>query len=56
MKAQVYLLEKDRAALQLKLNGREVQEQAYIAHIEQLKYEVKEQEITSEKYKVGFVT
>lgn len=51
LKAQVYLLEKDSAALELKLNGREVQEQAYIAHIEQLKCEVREQEHASGKYK-----
>lgn len=51
LKAQVYLLEKERAALELRLNGREAQEQAYIAHIEQLKCEVKEQEQASGKHK-----
>jgi len=50
-KAQVYLLEKERRALELKLSGRETQEQAYIAHIEHLKNEVKEQEQATERLK-----
>ncbi|GAB6027868.1 hypothetical protein CHUAL_002085 [Chamberlinius hualienensis] len=47
-KAQVYVLEKEKTALELKLDGRVAQEQAYIAHIEHLKSEVREQEHSSE--------
>ncbi|XP_006818730.1 colorectal mutant cancer protein-like [Saccoglossus kowalevskii] len=44
LKAQNYLLEKEKKALELKLSTREAQEQAYLVHIEHLKSEVKEQE------------
>ncbi|XP_037679318.1 colorectal mutant cancer protein-like isoform X2 [Choloepus didactylus] len=43
LKAQLYLLEKEKAALELKLSTREAQEQAYLVHIEHLKSEVEEQ-------------
>lgn len=43
LKAQLYLLEKEKKALELKLNSREAQEQAYLVHIEHLKSEVEEQ-------------
>lgn len=43
LKHRIYLLEKEKRALELKLNSREAQEQAYIVHIEHLKSEVKEQ-------------
>ncbi|OPJ72641.1 colorectal mutant cancer protein isoform A [Patagioenas fasciata monilis] len=43
LKAQLYLLEKEKAALELKLSTREAQEQAYLIHIEHLKSEVEEQ-------------
>lgn len=42
LKAQLYLLEKEKAALELKLSTREAQEQAYLVHIEHLKAEVEE--------------
>lgn len=44
LKAQLYLLEKEKKALELKLNTREAQEQAYLVHIEHLKSEVEEQQ------------
>ncbi|XP_027627003.1 colorectal mutant cancer protein [Tupaia chinensis] len=44
LKAQLYLLEKERKALELKLSTREAQEQAYLVHIEHLKSELEEQE------------
>ena len=43
LKHRIYLLEKEKRALELKMNSREAQEQAYIVHIEHLKSEVKEQ-------------
>ncbi len=43
LKHRIYMLEKERRALELKLSSREAQEQAYIVHIEHLKSEVKEQ-------------
>ena len=43
LKHRIYLLEKERRSLELKINSREAQEQAYIVHIEHLKSEVKEQ-------------
>ncbi|XP_057259850.1 colorectal mutant cancer protein isoform X2 [Pezoporus wallicus] len=43
LKAQLYLLEKEKKALELKLSTREAQEQAYLIHIEHLKSEVEEQ-------------
>ncbi|XP_039400295.1 colorectal mutant cancer protein isoform X5 [Mauremys reevesii] len=43
LKAQLYLLEKEKKALELKLSTREAQEQAYLVHIEHLKSEVEEQ-------------
>ncbi|XP_048359312.1 colorectal mutant cancer protein isoform X2 [Sphaerodactylus townsendi] len=43
LKAQLYLLEKEKKALELKLSSREAQEQAYLVHIEHLKSEVEEQ-------------
>lgn len=43
LKAQLYLLEKEKKALELKLSTREAQEQAYLVHIEHLKAEVEEQ-------------
>ncbi|KAG8130833.1 hypothetical protein E2320_017467 [Naja naja] len=39
LKAQLYLLEKEKKALELKLSSREAQEQAYLVHIEHLKSE-----------------
>lgn len=42
LKAQNYLLEKEKAALDLQLSGKESQEQAYIVQIEHLKSEVTE--------------
>ncbi|MCI4394488.1 hypothetical protein PGIGA_G00169280 [Pangasianodon gigas] len=44
LKAQLYLLEKEKKALELKLSTREAQEQAYLVHIEHLKSEVEEQQ------------
>ncbi|XP_061200482.1 colorectal mutant cancer protein-like [Neopsephotus bourkii] len=43
LKAQLYLLEKEKKALELKLSTREAQEHAYLIHIEHLKSEVEEQ-------------
>uniref|UniRef100_A0A6I8SV70 Mutated in colorectal cancers n=1 Tax=Xenopus tropicalis TaxID=8364 RepID=A0A6I8SV70_XENTR len=43
LKAQLYLLEKEKKALELKLSTRDAQEQAYLVHIEHLKSEVEEQ-------------
>ena len=43
LKHKIYLLEKERHTLELKLSSREAQEQAYNVHIEHLKSEVKEQ-------------
>lgn len=42
LKAQLYLFEKEKKALELKLSTREAQEQAYLVHIEHLKSEVEE--------------
>ncbi|KAK3527309.1 hypothetical protein QTP86_020238 [Hemibagrus guttatus] len=44
MKAQLYLLEKEKKALELKLSTQEAQEQAYLVQIEHLKSEVEEQQ------------
>ncbi|XP_076866919.1 LOW QUALITY PROTEIN: colorectal mutant cancer protein [Brachyhypopomus gauderio] len=44
LKAQLYLLEKEKAALDLKVRAREAQEQAYLVHIEHLKAELEEQQ------------
>ena len=43
LKHKIYLLDKEKRALELKINSQEAQEQAYIVHIEHLKGEVKEQ-------------
>ncbi|XP_040199529.1 colorectal mutant cancer protein isoform X3 [Rana temporaria] len=43
LKAQLYLLEKEKKALELKVSTRDAQEQAYLVHIEHLKSEVEEQ-------------
>ncbi|XP_075181121.1 colorectal mutant cancer protein isoform X1 [Anomaloglossus baeobatrachus] len=43
LKAQLYLLEKEKKAMELKLSTRDAQEQAYLVHIEHLKSEVEEQ-------------
>ncbi|XP_027023813.2 colorectal mutant cancer protein isoform X3 [Tachysurus fulvidraco] len=43
MKAQLYLLEKEKKALELKLSSQETQEQAYLVQIEHLKSELEEQ-------------
>ncbi|XP_034349505.2 LOW QUALITY PROTEIN: colorectal mutant cancer protein-like, partial [Arvicanthis niloticus] len=43
LKAQLYLLEKEKKALELKLSTREAQEQRLSVHIEHLKSEVEEQ-------------
>ncbi|CAH1787963.1 unnamed protein product [Owenia fusiformis] len=48
-KAQNYLLDKENRSLQLRLNGKESQEQAYIVQIEHLKSEVEEQSDTGYK-------
>ncbi|XP_064164036.1 colorectal mutant cancer protein isoform X2 [Anguilla rostrata] len=42
LKAQLYLLEKEKKAVELKLSTHEAQEQAYLVHIEHLKSEVEE--------------
>ena len=44
LKAQNYLMEKEKRALELRLSGKESQEQAYLVQIEHLKCEVKEQQ------------
>ncbi|XP_061119639.1 colorectal mutant cancer protein isoform X2 [Conger conger] len=44
LKAQLYLLEKEKKAVELKLSTHEAQEQAYLVHIEHLKSEVEEQQ------------
>ena len=44
LKAQLYLLEKEKKAVELRLSTREAQEQAYLVHIEHLKAEVEEQQ------------
>lgn len=44
MKAQLYLLEKEKKTLELKLSTQEAQEQAYLVQIEHLKSEVEEQQ------------
>lgn len=43
LKHSIYLLEKEKRALELKMNARDAQEQAYTVHIEHLKSEVKDQ-------------
>ncbi|XP_066933133.1 colorectal mutant cancer protein-like isoform X3 [Clytia hemisphaerica] len=43
LKHNIYLLEKEKRALELKMNAKDAQEQAYIVHIEHLKSEVKDQ-------------
>ena len=43
IKAQNYLLEKEKKALELRLSGKESREQAYLVQIEHLKSEVLEQ-------------
>lgn len=43
LKHSIYLLEKEKRALELKMNARDAQEQAYLMHIEHLKSEVKDQ-------------
>ena len=42
IKAQNYLLEKEKKALELRLSGKESREQAYLVQIEHLKSEVLE--------------
>ena len=44
LKAQYYLLEKEKKALELKLTSREAQEKAYLVQIDHLKSEVREQQ------------
>ncbi|XP_041355814.1 colorectal mutant cancer protein-like isoform X2 [Gigantopelta aegis] len=44
LKAQNYLMEKEKRALELRLSGKESQEQAYRVQIEQLKCDVSEQQ------------
>ncbi|KAL3885546.1 hypothetical protein ACJMK2_025597 [Sinanodonta woodiana] len=46
LKAQNYLLEKEKRALELRLSGMESQEQAYLVQIDHLKCEVSEQQQT----------
>ncbi|XP_032228543.1 colorectal mutant cancer protein isoform X2 [Nematostella vectensis] len=43
LKAKNYLVEKEKKALELKINSREAQEQAYLVQIEHLKSEVKDE-------------
>lgn len=43
LKAKNYLIEKEKKALELKINSREAQEQAYLLQIEQLKSEIREE-------------
>ncbi|GFY75312.1 colorectal mutant cancer protein, partial [Trichonephila inaurata madagascariensis] len=50
-KAQVYLLEKEKTSLELQLNSREAQEQAYLVQIEHFKSELQEQAELIEKLK-----
>lgn len=42
LRAQNYLLEKEKSALELRLSGKESREQAYVIQIEHLKSEVEE--------------
>ncbi|XP_070545684.1 colorectal mutant cancer protein-like isoform X3 [Ptychodera flava] len=51
LKAQNYLLEKEKKAIELKLSTREAQEQAYLLHIEHLKSEVKVKEQSQARMK-----
>ncbi|KAM4615331.1 colorectal mutant cancer protein isoform 2-T2 [Polymixia lowei] len=44
LKAQLYLLEKEKKAVELRLSTQEAQEQAYLVHIEHLKSEMEEQQ------------
>lgn len=44
LKAQYYLLDKEKKALELKLSSREAQEQAYLVQINNLKLEVRDQQ------------
>ncbi|XP_071826338.1 colorectal mutant cancer protein-like isoform X1 [Apostichopus japonicus] len=44
LKAQYYLLDKEKKALELKLSSREAQEQAYLVQISNLKLEVRDQQ------------
>ncbi|KAF5909734.1 colorectal mutant cancer protein isoform X3, partial [Clarias magur] len=44
LKAQLYLLEKEKKTLELNLSSRAAQEQMYLVHIEQLKSKVEEQQ------------
>ena len=44
LKAQNYILEKEKRSLELRLSGKESQEQAYMVQIEHLKSEVAERE------------
>uniref|UniRef100_T1JC16 Harmonin-binding protein USHBP1 PDZ-binding domain-containing protein n=1 Tax=Strigamia maritima TaxID=126957 RepID=T1JC16_STRMM len=53
LKAQVYLLERERASLELQIRSLEAQEQAHISHIDHLKSEMREQELTHEKNNIG---
>lgn len=53
LKAQVYLLEKEKTSLELQLSSREAQEQAYLVQIEHFKSELQEQSEYVEKLKVS---
>ncbi|KAM3874329.1 colorectal mutant cancer protein [Diretmus argenteus] len=44
LKAQLYLLEKEKKAVEVRLSAREAREHAYLVHIEHLKAEVEEQQ------------
>lgn len=53
LKAQVYLLEKEKTSLELQLSSREAQEQAYLVQIEHFKSELQEESELVEKLKVN---
>lgn len=54
LKAQVYLLEKEKTSLELQLSSREAQEQAYLVQIDHFKSELEEQSEILEKMKVSY--
>ncbi|XP_078143290.1 colorectal mutant cancer protein [Centroberyx gerrardi] len=53
LKAQLYLLEKEKKAVEVRLSAREAREHAYLVHIEHLKAEVEEQQGPSKDKTAG---
>ncbi|XP_071373112.1 colorectal mutant cancer protein-like, partial [Centroberyx affinis] len=53
LKAQLYLLEKEKKAVEVRLSAREAREHAYLVHIEHLKAEVEEQQGPSKDKTTG---